>query len=241
MPAPSFALIVPVFNEEKTLNEILDRVLTLPRVSQCVIIDDGSTDGTAAILRKRLEAGGEKLRIITHPMNRGKGAAVRSGLTFAQTDFAIIQDADAEYDPSDLAPLFSCLEQGQAEVVFGSRFLTSNPNLYPTYLWGNKFLTWFINCVGRGHLTDAYTCYKGMALSRWRALELTSEGFELEAEIATKCLLAGWRIKEVPIRYSPRSFSEGKKIRPTDAWRGMLKCLTCRLFGGKKPLDKSTF
>src|SRR5207244_767342 len=109
-------------------------------------------------------------------------------------DFMAIQDADTEYDPRDLERVYAPLAAGSAEVVFGSRFLQANPNLYPAYLWGNKLLTGFINAIAGGRLTDAYTGTKAMSVERWRALGLTARGFELEAEIAVKCLINGWRV-----------------------------------------------
>ncbi len=226
----TFALLVPVFNEERTLDAILDRLQSVPNISELILVDDGSSDRTPHILRKRLEGGPSNIRVVTHEKNQGKGAAIRSGLAAATADFLAIQDADSEYDPGDLAKILEKLKEGAAPVVFGSRFLQPNPTLYPMYLMGNKAITALANIVGGGNLTDAYTCYKGMSLRRWRQLELDSSGFEIEAEISVKCLRAGWTILEVPIRYSPRSFQEGKKIRGRDALLGMLTMLRCRFF-----------
>lgn len=220
-----FSLLVPVLNEERTLDGILDILLGLPRVDELIIVNDGSTDGTAQVLRRRLETEGTKIRVVTHATNQGKGAAIRSGVAAATGDFLAIQDADTEYDPGDLTRIFDELESGAAPVVFGSRFLAPNPTLYRTYLLGNKALTKFANIVAGGRLTDAYTCYKAMSLERWRALDLQSSGFEIEAEISVKCLLARWNVREVPISYKPRSFAEGKKIRGSDAIKGILTML----------------
>jgi glycosyltransferase involved in cell wall biosynthesis len=218
----SITLLIPVYNEEATLDAILDRALSLERVTECVVVNDGSRDKSADVLKKRLQQGGSKIRVVTHPQNRGKGAAIRSGLRAATGEHLVIQDADAEYNPEDLNPIFDALERREAPVVYGSRFLRANPNLYRTYLIGNKLLTWILNVFGGGQLTDAYTCYKGMTLERWRSLDLQSDGFEIEAEITIKCLLSRWKILEVPIHYHPRRFDEGKKIRPSDAFYGVL-------------------
>lgn len=224
----TFGLLVPVLNEERTLDAVLDRLLAIQRVDQCVVINDGSRDGTGDLLRRRLATGESRLRVVTHERTRGKGAAIRSGLGAVTTDYAVIQDADTEYDPADLDAIFRVLENKEAPLAFGSRFLRPNPNLYRTYLFGNKLLTKIVNLLGGGRLTDAYTCYKAMSVERWRRLQLVSDGFEIEAEIAMKALLAGWRILELPISYRPRTFSEGKKIRPRDAIRGILTMLRVR-------------
>lgn len=224
----TFALLIPVLNEAKTLDGVLDRLLAIKRVDQCVVVNDGSRDGTADVLRRRLASGESRLRVVTHERNKGKGAAIRSGLAAVTADYLVIQDADTEYDPADLDKIFTALETREAPVVFGSRFLRPNPNLYRTYLLGNKLLTSFANVLGRGNLTDAYTCYKGMSIDLWRRLQLSSRGFEIEAEITMKCLRAGWRVMELPISYRPRSFAEGKKIRPRDALKGIAKMLRVR-------------
>ena len=234
----TFGLLVPVMNEERTLDAVLDRLLAIKRVDQCIVINDGSRDGTADVLKRRLALGDPRLRVVTHERNRGKGAAIRSGLNAVTTDYAIVQDADTEYDPNDLDAIFTALEMRQAPVVFGSRFLRPNPNLYRTYLWGNKLLTGIANVLGGGRLTDAYTCYKAMSRERWHRLKLKSAGFEIEAEICMKCLLARWPILEIPISYRPRSFAEGKKIRPKDAVKGIVKMFRVR-FASRRIADGS--
>lgn len=222
MPS-TFALLVPVFNEARTIDSVLTMLLQIPRVNEIVIVNDGSSDETGKILRQRLESE-PRVRVVTHDVNQGKGAALRSGLAAATSEFLVIQDADTEYEPSDLLKIFDELEGG-APIVFGSRFLRPNPTLYPLYLLGNKTLTAFANLVGGGKLTDAYTCYKGMSLVRWRQLALESSGFEIEAEISVKALKSKWPVKEVPIMYRPRSFAQGKKIRGSDAVKGIVTML----------------
>ena len=226
MPS-SFSLIIPIYNEEPTLRLILDKVKGISRISQIIFVNDGSHDRSAEILKEELEKFGPRGVLVNHEVNQGKGAAIRSAFKVATSEYGLIQDADLEYDPVDLDKMMDLLEKKEAEVVYGSRFLVSNPGLYWTYLLGNKFLTFVANVFGGGHLTDSYTCYKGMSLRAWRALDLNSSGFEIEAEITIKCLMAKWKIKEVPIGYNPRAFESGKKIRSTDALKGILKILWC--------------
>lgn len=226
----TLSLVVPVLNEEKTLDGVIDRLLAFPDVTELIVVNDGSSDRTADVLRARLDRGEPRLRVVTHERNQGKGAAIRSAIAAATSDFLMIQDADAEYDPADMVAIFHRLAAGEAPVVYGSRFLRWNPTLYRMYLIGNKVLTLVANLLGGGHLTDAYTCYKGMSVERWRRLGLTSSGFEIEAEISIKCLLLGWKILEVPIHYKPRSFAEGKKIRGRDAVKGVATMLKYFVF-----------
>lgn len=223
----TFTLLVPVYNEEATLEAIFEKIRAIPRVSQIVYVDDGSQDRSGEMIKAEVQKSGDRFDFVIHPQNRGKGAAIRSGLEKVKSDFAIIQDADMEYDPADLGKIMDILEEGEAQVVYGSRFLTQNPNLYRKYYWGNKLLTAMTNLFGRGHFTDSYTCYKSMSRPAWRALKLYSNGFEIEAEISAKCLKAGWSVKEVPISYNPRSFEAGKKIRPWDAVIGMWTIFKC--------------
>lgn len=225
----SLSLLVPVYNESKHLNDITKKIFAVPNVSEIVFVDDGSKDNSTEILEElKLHAKG-KVKILTHPKNRGKGGAIQTGIAATDSDFLVIQDADLEYDVNDLAPIFDALVSKKADVVFGSRFLKTNPNIYPLYLWGNKFLTFVINFLSGGSLTDSYTGYKGMSTALWRSLALKSNGFEIEAEISTKCLMRKLKILEIPISYNPRTFSEGKKIRAKDALKGIAKALQCRL------------
>lgn len=225
---PTISLLVPVYNEAAHLDDITKKIFSVPNVTEIVFVDDGSKDRTSEILQTLKNQARSKVQIITHPRNRGKGGAIQTGIAAATSDFVVIQDADLEYDVQDLPPIFDALTNGKADVVFGSRFLKSNPNIYPLYLMGNKLLTFVINVLSGGTLTDSYTGYKGMSTSLWKSLQLSSNGFEIEAEISTKCLRRKLKILEIPISYNPRKFSEGKKIRAKDALKGIVKALQCR-------------
>ncbi len=225
----SISLLVPVYNEEKFLKNVLDKLLSIPHVTEYVLIDDGSRDDTPGILKRFMVPAGRTIRVVTHAQNIGKGAAIRSGIEVASSEYIVVQDADSEYNSADLSEIFKVMLERKADVVFGSRFLKPNPHIYPLYLLGNKFLTWCVNLLAGGCLTDAYTGYKAMSTFHWKSLELRSKGFEIEAEIATKCLLQKLKIAEVPVSYQPRTFSEGKKIRAKDALKGIMKAIECRV------------
>lgn len=236
MNESGFSLIIPIYNEESTVEAVLNRVLAMENVREIVLVNDGSQDRTGAILDEWRGRHPAKMTVRHHETNRGKGAAIRTGIAAVRTTFAAVQDADLEYDPADLNDIFRILAQNPESAVFGSRFLIKNPNLYWTYLMGNKVLTAFINVVAGGRLTDAYTCYKALATERWRSLDLAANGFEIEAEIVAKCLRRGIPVIETPIRYNPRTFQQGKKIRGRDAIKGMVKALECRLFDRRKSI-----
>lgn len=205
------SVIMPVFNEYDTIHEILKRVRQVSVVSEIIIVDDGSTDGTRPIL-EALD-GSDRVKVILHQSNSGKGAAVRTGIQNATGDVIIIQDADLEYDPNDYPLLLKPIEEGQSDVVYGSRFLG---NVAPEFLFwskvGNKTLTFFTNLLYNQRLTDMETCYKAFRRSLMDDIPLRSKRFELEPEITSKFLKRGLQIVEVPIHYDPRGFSEGKKI-----------------------------
>jgi glycosyltransferase involved in cell wall biosynthesis len=163
--------------------------------------------------------------------NGGKGSAIREGLAKATGTFTVIQDADAEYDPSEIMRLLARAKELPGTIVFGSRFLTKNPNLYKRYLLGNKALTGFINLLFGVHLTDSYTCYKLFPTALMQSLPLRANGFELEAELTCLPLCKRHTIVEVPITYKPRSLEEGKKIRFKDAVKGVMRTIGIRITG----------
>ena len=214
------SIIIPVFNEEKTILEILKRieVVEFPNLEkEIIIIDDCSTDGTKEIL-KRLEG---KYKILEHSNNQGKGAALRTGFKQASGDFLIIQDADLEYHPQEYYRLLEPIIQNKADIVYGSRNLKDNPRFKKTYYWGVRLISWLTNVLYGSNLTDVYTCYKVFKTPILRNLNLESNGFEFEAEVTINALKKKYRILEIPINYFPRSFEEGKKIN----WRDGLKAI----------------
>jgi glycosyltransferase involved in cell wall biosynthesis len=211
------SVIVPVYNEAGTVRELLARVRAVdlgPDLSrEIVIIDDCSTDETPAALRA--EATEPGTFVIRHPQNRGKGAAVRTGLAAATGDILLIQDADLEYDPRDYPALLRPILEGRAKVVYGSRFLGEHKAMYFWHTVGNKSLTLVANILFDTTLTDMETCYKVFTREVARSLRLRSERWGIDPEITAKILRQRHRIYEVPIAYNGREFWEGKKI----SWR----------------------
>lgn len=209
------SVIVPVYNEFFTVEEILRRVAAVEIPKEIIVVDDGSTDGTVEIL-KRLEdeAGdGEPLKVVFHGRNRGKGAAIRTGLREVTGDVIIIQDADLEYDPQDYHKLLQPIRDGRAHVVYGSRFRGEVRRvLYFWHSFGNRVVTTLSNMLTNLNLTDMETCYKMFRREVLEDLELKADGFGFEPEVTFKVARGGWRIYEVPISYSGREYWEGKKI-----------------------------
>jgi len=219
------SVVMPVYNERATVEEIARRVLAvdLPLERELIIVDDGSTDGTRDVLDRLGETlGDERVRVIKHDRNRGKGAAVRTAIAATTGEFVIIQDADLEYDPKDYVPMLEPLLDGRADVVFGSRFL-GGPHrvLYFWHYVGNKLITFLANAMYNINLTDMETCYKAFRGDIVRELTLRSNRFGIEPELTAKVCRLKLRIYEVPISYSGRSYEEGKKI----TWRDGLKAI----------------
>lgn len=209
-------VIIPVYNEVKTIREILRRVQATGLVDEILIVDDGSQDGTRDLL-KNLEDS-SPVKVIYHDRNRGKGAAVRTGISQAAGDLILIQDADLEYDPRDYPALLRPIEEGIADVVFGSRFLGAARR--PILFWNmvaNKILTLTTNILYNNILTDMETGYKLFRREVVMDIPLHARGFEFEPEFTAKILKKKARIFEVPITFNPREYSEGKKIKAHDA------------------------
>ena len=215
------SIIMPAFNEKRTLREIVDRVLAVDLSGlerELVIVDDGSTDGTRDILATL--DGNNGIRVVYQPFNQGKGAAVARGLREASGDIMIIQDADLEYNPEEYPTLLSPILRGDADVVYGSRFLGSPHGHRVLYFWhsvGNKMLTLLSNMVSGLNLTDMETCYKVMTREVVNRLDLRSQRFGIEPEITGKVARLRARVYEVPISYNGRTYAEGKKIGFKDA------------------------
>jgi glycosyltransferase involved in cell wall biosynthesis len=208
------SVVIPVFNERETVAEVIARVRRAleGRQSEIVVVDDGSTDGTREVLR-----GVEGVRLIEHEQNRGKGAAMRTGFAAASGDVVIVQDADLEYDPRDYPKLLEPIEDGRADVVFGSRFL-GGPHrvLFYWHYMANKLLTWLSNIFTNLNLSDMEVGYKVFRREVLQKIRIRSDRFNFEPEITAKVAKARCRIYEVPISYSGRTYEEGKKIGPRD-------------------------
>ena len=208
------SVIVPVFDERNTVVEIVRRmrVVELPVDLEIVIVDDGSTDGTRDVLRQLADS---TVRVINHDANRGKGAAIRTGLSHVTGDLVLVQDADLEYDPEDWPKLLAPMLRGKARVVYGSRFTGERRNMLFLHWIGNRFLSLVTNVLYNTTLSDMETCYKLFDRSLLDGITLRAQRFEFEPEVTAKILRQGVRIYEVPISYTGREFDEGKKI----TWR----------------------
>ena len=224
------SVVMPVYNESKTIREIVRRVLDVPIEKELLIVDDGSTDGT----RERLAGEIGKLadRVILHEVNRGKGAALRTGIQAATGDLVIVQDADLEYDPQEYPRLVAPIVEGRADVVYGSRFIGAAPHrvLYFWHRMGNGLLTLVSNMFTNLNLTDMETCYKVFRRSVIQSITIEEERFGFEPEITAKVAKLGCRIYEVGISYYGRTYAEGKKIGYKDGLRAIWCIVKYNLF-----------
>jgi len=217
------SVIVPVFNERSTVAEIIRRIRAADiKVDlEVIVVDDGSSDGTDKVLAAM---GDSTIRVIDHASNRGKGAAIRTGLATARGDLVLIQDADLEYDPADWPRLLDPILRGKAQVVYGSRFTGERKNMLPLHWIGNRFLSLVTNLLYSSTLSDMETCYKLFDRRVLEGITIQSDRFDFEPEITAKVLRRGYRIYEVPISYAGREPDEGKKITWRDGF-GALKAL----------------
>jgi glycosyltransferase involved in cell wall biosynthesis len=225
---PELTVIMPVFNELATLERAVDGVLAEPFDGgvELLIVDDGSTDGTRELLRGREWP--EPVRVLYHERNRGKGAALRTGLAEARGAYATIMDADLEYDPHDIHAILGPLRDGE-RAVYGTRAFRSHSAFSFWYVVGNRAVTLFANLVYNSWISDLMTGQKAMATELFRSLDLRERGFAIEAEITARLLGGGVRIYEVPIEYRARTREEGKKLTALDGLRVLRTLLRCRL------------
>ncbi len=229
------SVVIPVFNEQNTVLEILARVQRVNIAKEIIIVDDGSTDGTRELLQQ-IQTQLDNLVVMLQPYNMGKGKALRTGFDVARGDYVIVQDADLEYDPEDYYKLLAPLERGVADAVYGSRFITTQEHrvLYFWHSIGNKLLTLLSNMATDLNLTDMETCYKVFRRDLIQSIELEEDRFGFEPEITCKLSRSRARIYEVGIAYYGRTYQEGKKIVLKDGLRALWCILKYRL----KPLRR---
>ena len=226
MIIPCLSVIMPVYNEASTVEEVIQRVLAQPEVAELIAVNDASSDGTGEVLHN-LAKGLPKMKVFEHEVNQGKGAALRTGISQATAAYVIIQDADLEYDPEEYPVLLKPILSGKADVVFGSRFIGGEAHrvLYFWHSVGNRFLTLLSNMFTNLNLTDMETCYKVFRREIIQAIRIEENRFGFEPEITAKVARKGARIYEVAVSYSGRTYAEGKKI----GWRDGLSAVRCIL------------
>jgi dolichol-phosphate mannosyltransferase len=208
------SIIMPVYNERKTIHEIIAKVMAVPIEKELIIVDDGSVDGTRRILTDYEKT--EGIRVFYHPWNQGKAAAIRTGIPHATGEIISIQDGDLETDPNDFIALTEPIKRGEADVVYGSRYLNkSEKSLYFAYKFGARFLSHVVNVLYNQKITDEATCYKVFKADVLKKIPLVYNRFEFCPEVTAKVSKMGYKITELPMNYYPRSFDEGKKMN----WR----------------------
>jgi glycosyltransferase involved in cell wall biosynthesis len=210
---PLLSVVMPVFNERETIEEIIPRVLAVPIRTELIVVDDGSTDGTRDLLTGLQQQ--HRFKLIFQPKNGGKGAALRRGFQDVTGDLVVIQDADLEYSPEEFPELIDLICKGRADVVYGSRFLGRHRVFLFTHYLGNRLLTSITNVLYNTMLSDMETCYKVMRTDVLRSFRLEANGFGIEPELTAKIFKRNYRVYEVPISYDGRGYEEGKKI----TWR----------------------
>lgn len=215
------SVIIPVYNEVNTIKQILEKINAVNIDKEIIVVDDGSYDGTDKVLR---DCSYDKLKVIHHTSNRGKGAAFLTGLNHALGEFVIIQDADLEYDPRDYPVLVSAIKDGNADLILGARFLNERRGLF-WHRMGNMVLTGLLNLLFGSRINDCTTCYKLAPKAVFDSLRLKNTGFEIDVEIVCNAIKNKKRILQVPVNYSPRTYRQGKKIR----WGDGLRAIFCIL------------
>jgi glycosyltransferase involved in cell wall biosynthesis len=232
MDTRCLAVVMPCFNERPTIETIVERVLASPYTAELIVVDDASTDGTREVLQK-LAARDPRVQVFEQTPNQGKGAALRRGFAQVTAPFAIVQDADLEYDPGEYSVMLEPLIDGRADVVFGSRFQgqAAHRVLYFWHSVGNKALTLLSNMLTDLNLSDMETCFKAFRREVLESITIHENRFGFEPEITAKVAAGGWRVFEVGIAYNGRTYAEGKKI----GWRDGVRALWCIVKYSKRP------
>ena len=213
---------MPVYNEAATIREIVDKVMSVALDIELIIVNDASTDDTAEILVNEISAKYHNVKIYHHTINQGKAAAIRTGIPHTTGDIITIQDGDLETEPNDLIHLTEPIRRGEASVVYGSRYLNpKEPHLYRFYQLGGRILSWTVNLLYGQHITDEPACYKVFRADILRSVTLDYDRFEFCPEVTAKVSKMGYKIKELPMNYYPRSFAEGKKL----SWKDGVKAI----------------
>ena len=227
-PNGSLSVLIPAFNEERTLELIVNHVLEQPEVGEVIAVDDGSTDGTWAMM-SRLAGRDPRVRAFRLEANQGKGAALRRAVEEVRMPFALVQDADLEYDPRDYPTLLRPLLEGRADVVYGVRGFAGQTAFSFWFVMGNKAVTFAANILFDCYISDLESGYKALRSDLWRRLNLQGRRFDIEPDITARVLRLGYRIHEVPVRYYARSRAEGKKLTWLDGLRAIVELARLRL------------
>ncbi len=228
---PRLSVIIPFLNEAPTVGEVVRRIVAENVASEIIAVDDGSNDGGHAVLEQLCASAGSRVKVLRHERNRGKGAAIRTGLAAATGDVILIQDADLEYNPEEFTALLAPFSDAAVKVVYGSRILRAgNARSSQAFYWGGRYVSWLTNFLYRSDLTDVTTCYKAVRTDLLRSLQLREDGFEFCPELTARLLLSHTPIVEVPISYTPRSRAEGKKIRARHGLRFTWLLIRMRFF-----------
>ena len=223
------SIIIPAYNEKETIREIIKQVSDIKIPKEIILIDDCSTDGTREILQTEYSHL-KNIKVLLHKKNRGKGAAIRTGLKDIEGDIIIIQDADLEYDPQDYPKLIKPIINKETEVVYGSRFLgMKNKHIYNLNMLATRILTIMANVLYNAKITDEPTCYKVFTKKAIKSVDLKCEKFEFCPEVTAKIRKNGYKIKEIPINYNPRSIEEGKKINWKDGVQAIWTLIKYRI------------
>jgi glycosyltransferase involved in cell wall biosynthesis len=229
------SVIIPVYNEERFLGQLVTRVFAVPCEKQVILVDDCSTDATPQIIAQLQQKFGDGLLTLRHEKNRGKGAAIRTGLAAVQGDIVIIQDADLEYHPEDYPPALHLIQNGWADAVYGSRFMGPHRVFLYWHYAANKFLTWLVNVAANTILSDMETGFKMFRTEVLKSLDIHSFKFDFEVEVTIKLFRLRYRVYEMPITYTGRGYEEGKKITWKDGVHALYAIAKWSLLYHPKP------